>query len=69
MRRQSDEKGCAMSNMDKSNGGLLIVGGCAIPADPNSNEPSSVEMLGRSIKGLFAKVRRNRVATTPARAL
>ena len=43
-----------MTKMNKHNNGLLVCGACAVSADPDVNEPSSVEQLGHAIKSLFA---------------
>ena len=35
--------------------GYIVCGACAVPADPNSAAPSSVEALGQLFKGLFSR--------------
>jgi len=44
-----------MTKMNKNNSGLLVCGACAVSANPDSNEPSSVELIGHAVKSLFGR--------------
>ena len=52
-----------MTRKNEENRGLLICGACAVKADPDSKEPSSVEMLGSAIAGIVKHDRPKSKAT------
>ena len=51
-----------MSTRNENNNGLLICGACAISANPDPNEPSSIGMLGNAIRNLFTRKSSTRMA-------